>query len=172
MKTSVLGLGNVLMGDDAFGPHVVMALHAGWEIPEEVTVLDLGTPGTDLLPFVTEPEALILVDAVHAEGTPGELCLFHRDDILRHADPPRLAPREAGLKETLLMAELQGRGPREILLVGVIPGRVESGIGLSTEVREAVPAAAEWVIRELARLQVPLRRRPVREEREIWWETR
>lgn len=172
MKTSVLGLGNVLMGDDAFGPHVVMALHAGWEIPEEVAVLELGTPGTDLLPFVTEAEALILVDAVHTEGTPGELRLFHRDEILRHAHPQRLGPHDPGLKEALLRAEFQGRGPQEILLVGVIPGRVESGIGLSPEVRQAVPAAAEWVIRELARLQVPLRKRPVREEIEIWWETR
>jgi hydrogenase maturation protease len=172
MKISVLGLGNVLMGDDAFEPHVIMALEAGWEFPEEVTVLDLGTPGTDLLPYVTEAEALILVDAVRAEGAPGEMRFFHRDEILRHPHPPRLSPHDPGVKEALLSAEFHGQGPREVLLVGVIPARVESGISLSAEVRQAVPAAAEWVIRELVRLGAPLRKRPGRKGHEIWWETR
>jgi hydrogenase maturation protease len=172
MKTAVLGLGNVLMGDDAFGPHVILELLADWEFPEEVSVLDLGTPGTDLLPFISEAEALILVDSVRAEGAPGELRLFHRGEILRHPPGPRLSPHDPGLKEALLSAEFHGRGPREVLLVGAIPARVESGIGLSPKVMQAVPAAAEQVVRELTRLGVPPRRRARRKSQEIWWESR
>lgn len=51
---AVLGLGNVLMGDDGFGPTVIRELEAAWTPHPEVELLDLGTPGLDLLPFVSD----------------------------------------------------------------------------------------------------------------------
>ena len=137
MSVRVIGLGNVLMGDDGFGPHVIAALQACCDFSEDVAVLDLGTPGLDLTPFVTDADALIVVDTVNSHGAPGELRLYHRDQILRYAPQARLGPHDPSLKEALLLAEMTGCAPRHVLLVGAIPEKTETGHGP----RHALPAA-------------------------------
>jgi len=171
-RIGVLGLGNVLMGDDAFGPWVVQLLVAEHEFPPEVQVEDLGTPGLDLIPYVSELEALVLVDTVRAEAPPGSLRLYRREDLLRHAPQARLSPHDPGVKEALLTAEFAGRGPREVLLVGAVPARTAMGVGLSPPLREAVPSAAGLVLRELERLGCPARRRSQTRPPDVWWEAR
>jgi hydrogenase maturation protease len=166
----VVGLGNVLMGDDAFGPWVVQVLLAEHLFAEDVAVNDLGTPGLDLVPWVTNLEALILVDTVRAEAPPGTIRLYRRDDILKHPPQPRLSPHDPGLKEALLTAEFAGQAPREVLLVGAVPERTEMGVGLSPAVRGAVSPAAFEVLRELERLGRPATRRDTPTKPQIWWE--
>jgi hydrogenase maturation protease len=166
----VLGLGNVLMGDDAFGPWVVQLLLAEHEFAADVSVADLGTPGLDLIPYVADLEALILLDTVRADAPAGTLRLYRRDDLLRHAPQPRLSPHDPGVKEALLSAEFAGRSPREVLLVGVVPRQTAMGVGLSPPLRAAVAVAAATVTRELERLGRPVRRREVARPPDIWWE--
>ncbi len=166
----VLGLGNVLMGDDAFGPWVVQLLLAEHEFAPDVSVAELGTPGLDLIPYVADLEALVLVDTVRADAPAGTLRLYRRDALLRHAPQPRLSPHDPGVKEALLSAEFAGRSPREVLLVGAVPEQTVLGVGLSASLRAAVPLAAAEVIRELERLGRPARRRDVARPPEVWWE--
>jgi hydrogenase maturation protease len=166
----VLGLGNVLMGDDAFGPWVVQMLLAEHTFPEDVVVNDLGTPGLDLMPWVSDLEALILIDTVRAEAPPGTIRLYRRDDILRHPPGARLSPHDPGVKEALLTAEFAGQAPHEVLLVGAVPERTEMGVGLSAAVREAVSLAAHEVLHELARLGRGGERRDPPGPPHIWWE--
>lgn len=169
-KVAVVGLGNVLLGDDGFGPHVVQVLLAGWDFEPDVAVHDLGTPGLDLAPWIHGVEALILVDAVRSEASPGTLRLYRRDDILSHPPGPRVSPHDPGLHEALLAAELAGCGPREVLLVGVVPQSCALGPGLSAPVRSAVAAACEAVIAELHRLGRPATRRRRPGQPDLWWE--
>jgi hydrogenase maturation protease len=169
-NVAVLGLGNVLMGDDALGPTVIKVLEAEYEFPTGVSVQDLGTPGLDLTPYLAGVEALIVVDTVRASGAPGEVRLYRRDEILKHPPQPRLSPHDPGLKEALLTMEFSGSGPREVLLVGVIPAEVRTGVGLSQAVRAAVPAAVAEVVQELARLEVAPRPRPAPAPADLWWE--
>ncbi len=172
VSIGVLGLGNVLMSDDAFGPWVVQVLLADHEFPPEVRVEDLGTPGLDLIPYLSDLEALVLVDTVRADAPPGSLRLYRREDLLRHAPQARLSPHDPGVKEALLTAEFAGGGPREVLLVGAVPARTGMGVGLSPPLREAVPSAAGLVLRELERLGCPVRRRRQTLSPDVWWEAR
>jgi hydrogenase maturation protease len=169
-RIAVVGLGNVLMEDDAFGPWVIQVLLAEHEFPADVAVLDLGTPGLDLTPYITGLEALILVDTVRSEAPPGSLRLYRRDEILRHPPQPRLSPHDPALKEALLTAEFAGIGPREVLLIGVVPDRTGTGVGLSAPVGAAIRAAVDEVRRELERLGA--RSSPSREPLvpAVWWE--
>ncbi len=130
-RITVVGLGNVLMGDDALGPYAVRVLEAGYEFPAGTQVLDLGTPGLDLQPYITGLDALILVDTVSSKGEPGEVRTYRKPDILRHAPQPRLSPHDPGVKEALLTAEFEGTAPAEVYLVGVIPGSSAMGTGLT-----------------------------------------
>ena len=168
--TAVLGLGNVLMGDDALGPWVVAQLLARWEFPADVEVHDLGTPGLDLHPFLAGRTTLILVDVVRADDPPGTLKLYDKDQLLRHAPGPRVSPHDPGVKETLLALDFAGDGPREVVLVGVVPQDTDPGTGLSAPVQAAAARAEEAVLAELARRGHVVTRREPPAEPDLWWE--
>jgi hydrogenase maturation protease len=170
VKARVLGLGNVLLGDDALGPTVAHRLAAGWSFPEGVEVLDLGTPGLDLIPYVTGVDVVVLVDTVKAAAPPGSLRVYGREDILRHPPGPRLSPHDPGVKEALLTAALMGEAPREVRLVGVVPERVDTGIGLSPALRAALPVVEAAVVAELQRLGLTPQPVVVPADPQLWWE--
>lgn len=166
----VLGLGNVLTGDDGFGPSVISALQAAFEWPEHVEVIDVGTPGLDLTPFVSEADVVIFVDTVKSEGAPGELRLYDKAAILRHAPQPRLSPHDPGVKEVLLMLDFAQRGPADVLLVGAIPQACPTEPGLSDAVRAAVAPAVDAVLRALRDRGVEPVRRALEGPVVPWWE--
>ena len=170
MRIAVIGIGNVLTGDDAVGPTVVRMLEAAYEAPDDVLVLDAGTPGLDLTAYLAGLEAAVLVDAVRAKGAPGDLRVYGREELLSR--PPALAtsPHDPGVREALLHAQFMGVAPGTVRLVGVIPAQVETGIGLSAPVRAAVPAALARVREELAALGAPLRERVPPRDPDLWWE--
>lgn len=168
---AVVGLGNVLMGDDAFGPYVVQVLLAGYAFPPEVEVVDLGTPGLDLTPHVSDRRALVLIDTVHSSGQPGELRSYTREDVLRHPPQARLSPHDPGVKEALLLADLEGRGPEHVRLLGVIPASTATGTGLSPAVEAAVPATVERVLATLDELGVRVVKRETPVAPDLWWQS-
>lgn len=146
----VVGLGNVLMGDDGAGPWVVEELLGRFTFPDGVVVFDLGTPGLDLTPFLSGASTVILVDTVRSDGPPGTLRTYDKEEILRHAPGPRVSPHDPGVKEALQTLELAGTGPTEVLLVGIVPGKVEMSVALTPPVREAIGRAADEVVALLA----------------------
>ncbi len=168
-RVVVLGVGNVLMGDDALGPAIIKHLEAAYEFPKGVSVFDAGTPGLDLTPYIADKDALIVVDTVDAEGQAGELRQYRREAVLKYAPLPRLNPHEPGLKEALLTLEFSGGGPEEVLLVGVIPSQVEPGAGLSPAVEAAVPDVLSAVVQELERLGAPPIPKPSPDVPDLWW---
>ena len=170
MKICLMGVGNVLMGDDALGPFVLKSLEAAWELPSSVTVFDAGTPGLDLTIFLDGFDALIAVDALQARGAPGEVRCYRRAELLAGALPVVVSPHEPTLREALLRLDVFGRCPAEVLLVGAIPGSVATGIGLSDGVRRAIPAIETQVLRELERLGAPATRRAAPQPADPWWE--
>jgi hydrogenase maturation protease len=166
----VIGLGNVLMGDDAFGPYVIQVLEAEYEFPERVVLMDLGTPSLDLATYIEDLEVLIILDSVGAQGPPGSLRTYRREELLSRPLEPRTNAHEPGLKEALLVSEFRGRGPREALFVGVVPEQTSTSVGLSKAVSESIPRAVEEVLRELRRQGAAGRRRRRPRVPQVWWE--
>lgn len=148
----VLGLGNVLLGDDGVGVRVVEALGRLAErdpgaLPRGTRLLDGGTLGLGLLGCVEGARALVLVDAVNIGRRPGTVIVL---------DEERLSPRAGGGRSSrggvgalLATARLMGILPPEVSLVGVEVGAIEVGSTLSPEVRAALPGAVDRVRREL-----------------------
>jgi len=167
---ALLGIGNVLMGDDGLGPTMVKRLEAAYRFPPELRLVEIGTPGLDLIPYVSGLDLLIVVDTVHADAPPGTLRRYGKEAILAHVPQARIGPHEPTLKEALLTADFAGEGPSEVVLLGVVPGQCEPGAGLSQPVKTALPDLELTLLAELAtRGLIPVpRERP--EEPEIWWE--
>ena len=170
-RTAVLGLGSVLMGDDAAGPHVLRRLEAEYELPPEIELLDLGTPGPELAHIVEGLDALIVIDTIKAPGGPGDLHVLRREEILSgNGAPDRLSPHDPSLRGALVAASLLGRSPQDVLLIGIVPGASHLGIGLSPGVRAALWGATAMVATELERLGYVVPRREDGAGGEAWWE--
>jgi hydrogenase maturation protease len=170
-RTAVLGLGSVLMGDDAAGPYVLHRLQAEFELPPEVEILDLGTPGPELTHVIEGLDALIVIDTIQARGEPGDLVLLRRAEILNgQGAPDRLSPHDPSLRSSLVAAGLLGHSPEDVLLIGIVPGDSHLGIGLSPRVSTKLWGATAVAAAELERLgyEVPRRREARRET--VWWE--
>jgi hydrogenase maturation protease len=175
-RITVLGLGSVLQGDDAFGPWVLARLAAHWELPEGVELLDAGTPGPELGHYLLGLDALVVVDTVRAGPAgggkpPGTLLRYRRDEILKHPPQPRMSPHDPSLKDALATAEMAGQPLSEVLLVGAVPESTELGTGLSDAVRGALDGAEEAVVEELHRLGAAVARRDEPLPLDVWWET-
>ena len=142
------------MNDDAAGVLVVQALAEKFNFTDELTLLDGGTLGLDILPYLEGIDRLLVVDAVATGGSPGALVRMTGDDIPL-ALATKVSPHQMGLKDLLLVADLQGYAPAEMVLWGVQPGSIEMDMELSPEVATAVPILMERVLDELASWGIP-----------------
>jgi hydrogenase maturation protease len=165
----VLGLGNVLMSDDGFGPYVVRVLEAHYDCPAGVEYVDAGTPGLDLTPFLLGAEAVIFVDTVTSRGTPGEIRVYDRDEILKYPPQTRTGGHDPALKEALLRVAAVDGGPAAVTLIGCIPQWVATGVALSPSVQDAVPRAVVAVVDALVRLGTSPKLRPRPVPPDLWW---
>jgi hydrogenase maturation protease len=147
----VLGLGNVLLTDDGVGPAAVVRLQDRYSTPDGVRVLDGGTLGLALLHYVEDCETLVIVDAVKADAVPGTLVRLTGDDV-GAAVATRLSPHQVGVADLLEGADLLGRKPPIIVLLGIVPESIELGFGLSPSVERAMPDLVDLVVQETASL--------------------
>lgn len=147
--TLVLGIGNLIMTDDSVGVRTVHLLKERYRFPDNVSVMDGGTLGLDLLHYLEGVQRLIVVDAVETGCPPGTLVRLTGEEI-NIAFRTKLSPHQMGLQDLLLVAELQGFVPAEMVLLGVQPGEIGMGIGLTPAVAAQVEPLVRDVLKELA----------------------
>lgn len=143
-RVLVAGIGNVLRGDDGFGPAVVRALEAAGPLPPGVRAVELGIGGLGLVQELMDGyDALLVVDAVDRGREPGALFVLE-PSVPELAEVPEVdrlelsAPHEAVLGRTLIVARSVGALPPRVRLVGCQPGETEE---LSTELSPALERA-------------------------------
>ena len=141
--TVVLGVGNLLLGDDGVGVHVADRLAEGGLGPE-VRIMDGGTLGLDLLPELDGVRRLVIVDAVDHRMPAGTVGTWRGEDVVRIFSRP-LSVHQVGVDALLGTMRLVGTLPPEVVVVGVQPADLEPGIGLSEPVAAAVPALIRLV---------------------------
>jgi hydrogenase maturation protease len=176
-RIAVIGIGNVLMGDDGFGPHVATLLDAWYEWPDDVQVVELGTQGLELTPFVRDVEALVVVSSVHHGGEPGTLRVLTKAEVMDPSIPAatpslRMSPYEPHIRGHVQKLEWMGSPPRDLWVLGAAPESIELIGGLTPRVRAALPAAVEEVLAIVRGLGVEPRAREPRPQVSPWWETR
>jgi hydrogenase maturation protease len=144
----VAGIGNIFLGDDAFGVEVVKELTRS-ELPEGVNAVDFGIRGYDLAYAIMDGyAATVLVDATARGNAPGTLYLIE-------LDPEGLAKLEEvpdghslGPVQVLRLVQSLGGEIRQLYLVGCEPAVLETEdgeISLSESVRAAVPEAVGMI---------------------------
>ncbi len=154
----VLGLGNVLCGDDGAGVVVVHRLRREWSLPRDVRVVDGGTLGLDLLALVAASDRVILVDAVRSDSPAGSLVRLSGDEVAP-AVYERLSPHQIGVADLIAGAALVDRYPQDVVIVGVVPEMTDLQLGCTPVVTESLSGLLDAVLDEIrARGYEPVRR--------------
>jgi len=168
-RVSVVGLGNVLLGDDGFGPLVVEMFRCAYECDSNVEILDLGTPGFDLAPYLYDAELAVIADAVHAEEKPGTLCIYCEADLLARRARLRLTAHDPAIQESLAQLRLAGHAPSELIIIGVVPESCGLGKGFSPSVLRTSLVAVDNIARLLVERDIDCRRRHAPVQPKLWW---
>jgi len=143
----VIGLGNILLGDDGIGVHVIRRLATNPGIPPGLRPLDGGTLGFRLMDAFARWDAILLVDAAELGEPAGTIRLLERDALNRHVRRGgRVSAHEAGLVDLLTLAKLEGHAPSHLALLGVQPERIDWNETLSVPLARALPGACQMAI--------------------------
>ncbi len=151
-KVLILGVGNLLLGDDGFGVHLINSL-AETSFPPNVQLLEAGTVSHQLIPLLREIDHLIIIDVVEAGDAPGSIFRFSPEDM-QFSKEQMVSLHQISLIDVLMMAEMTGGRPKTII-IGVQPKDVSSwSLELSDEVRAVIPKVKDLIFDELKKLQV------------------
>lgn len=155
----ILGAGNLLLSDDGVGVHTIRRLLEAVELPEEVRVLDGGTLGLNLLPFLEGISYLVIVDAMETGQPPGTLRRVAGDDVPAYLSI-KMSPHQIGIPDMLFAAKLRDLYPREVVVWGVQPASTEVSLELTPPVAAQVDVLVQKILAELARWGIEVHARP------------
>lgn len=161
--TLVLGIGNVLWADEGFGVRCAETLNQRFEFAPGVRIMDGGTQGIFLLPWVRSAQRLLIFDAIDFGLPPATLRLIIGDAVPSYMGAKKVSMHQAGFQEVLSSAQLSGEFPDHVALVGVQPAVLNDyGGSLTAGVKAQIDPAVELACDVLRDWKVAYRRRTTR----------
>jgi hydrogenase maturation protease len=148
----VLGIGNILWADEGFGVRCVEALNALYEFGDNVTLMDGGTQGLYLLPYIEDTRRLIVFDAVDYSMQPGEMVVATDNDVPRFMGVKKMSLHQTGFQEVIMSAALLDKLPESMVLIGVQPEELDDYGGslrdiVKSKIEPALDITLEWLTR-------------------------
>lgn len=140
LKINVLGLGNVIYGDEGFGVEAVRLLEKTADFPENVHLIDGGTQGVYLLDYLESTDRLLIFDAIIPQDHEFKVYTYQREDLPAFIHR-KMSSHQMGLSELISLAKLHGKEPEKMVLIGVPPKQLDMQVGLSPEVSALLPKA-------------------------------
>jgi len=146
----VLGIGNLLWADEGFGIRSLEQLDAEWTFRPGVHLLDGGTQGLYLLPYVEGCRRLLILDAVDYGLQPGTLKVVRDDEVPAFMGVKKMSLHQTGFQEVLCVAKLRGWNPDNVTLIGCQPEILDDyGGSLSDTVKSRIPEALNLALETL-----------------------
>ncbi|MDP2846377.1 MAG: hydrogenase maturation protease, partial [Candidatus Methanoperedens sp.] len=147
-KVVVIGVGNLLMGDDGIGIHAVEALRKE-KLPSNVAVFSAETRAFDALEYMDGSDKAVIVDAYKKGGVPGSIYRFTFDPAGEIDESMNLSMHDINFVDALRAGRGIYKLPKEIVIIGVEPELLECRLGLSFKLNDAIPRIIEAVKSEL-----------------------
>ena len=154
----ILGIGNLLFSDEGFGIRVIKLLEEKYKFAQNVSTVDGGVLGLNLLGFISEADHLIVVDAMKNGGEPGSLYRIEGEAI-----PERIRAKnslhQVDFLEALTLCQAFDKVP-EVVILGVEPEDIETlSVELTAATGEKIDEMIGMILAELDRLGVSYYRR-------------
>ena len=141
----IVGVGNILLGDEGIGIHVIKKLER-LDLPANVEILDMGVAAFSLIPHIPGREKIIIVDAVKAGGKAGSIYRFSIDEIQKEKDK-HLSLHEVSIGD--IWSFVQPHTSTEVVVIGVEPGQIKWGMELSPSLKEKIPQVVNLILKEI-----------------------
>jgi hydrogenase maturation protease len=152
-QITVLGVGNILFRDEGVGIRVIERLMEKYEFPENVSLVDGGVLGLNLLGVLSDADRLIVADAIRNGGNPGDLYRLVGEEIPRRVYAKN-SLHQVDLLEALTLCQALDRVP-ETVIIGIEPEDISTlSIDLSETIRSRIDRLVEMVLEELHELGV------------------
>lgn len=144
----VLGVGNILLTDEGLGVHVVKELKENYNFTPEISLIDGGTMGMELLTYMRGMKRILLIDAINGGEAPGTVYEFpHRE--LEQYFTEHISVHEVGMQDILRIRAIQENPLEDAVVIGVEPESLEIGFEPSAPVQAVLPEVKERVLRVL-----------------------
>jgi hydrogenase maturation protease len=145
---TILGIGNLLMGDEGVGIHVIDSIYSTYSFSPAINFIDGGTIGIDLIPYFEECKKMMIIDAVDSQEEPGYIVTLENDAI-HYRFNTKLSLHHAGLSDVLSIIKLQEIDAPDMILIGIQPQIVEMGLELSATVGDKMPQIINIITNKL-----------------------
>jgi len=147
MRTLVLGLGNLVHGDDGLGVHAIERLQKDARVPPGVVLMDGGTQGLSLIPHISGFERVLVIDAIDVGKAPGTLIRLEGESV--HKMPGKPSVHQLGFADLMIGLQLLGECPAEVVVLGVQPQSTEWTAELTAPVHASLEELTALVIEQL-----------------------
>ncbi|KAA3627709.1 MAG: HyaD/HybD family hydrogenase maturation endopeptidase [Proteobacteria bacterium] len=160
MSVLVLGVGNILLKDEGIGVRVIEELEKRYDFPKSVELLDGGTAGMELMNTMANRDCLILVDAVKTGAPPATVVRLAGDEVPAFFRA-KVSPHQVGLSDVLAALTVTNEKPANVVVIGVVPKDLGTGLAMSPEIEEKMEEMIERVVAELSGVGLAPRRNGV-----------
>ncbi len=143
----ILGLGNVLRGDDGVGPKIISELQKKI-LPLPVNLIDVGSDAFTILEHLIDKDPVVIIDCAKMGKSPGEVARFKINKSNFKSVDSLISIHGFGFSDVFNMAESLG-GAAECIIIGVEPKSVEVNTAFSEEVKNSFPLIIQMVIEEI-----------------------
>ena len=155
----VLGLGNTLHSDDSVGPRAIERLRSDPRVSADVTLIEGGTLGLELLTYVWDCSYLLVLDAVNCGQPPGTLVRMSGEQL--RTLPGNGSVHQLGVADLLVALRVLAKPQPTVVLLGLQPAKTDWGTELSPPVEAAMDSLIDAAIAELSnRVQAASDTRP------------
>ncbi|MBM9616296.1 HyaD/HybD family hydrogenase maturation endopeptidase [Desulfobulbus rhabdoformis] len=151
----IMGLGNLLLGDEGFGIHCIQYLEEHYQLPKNVEVIDGGTGGILLAPFIEEHDELWVIDVVDLEDEPGSVHYFTDVDVRSGDIQTRMSPHQIGMLDILDICRIRGKVPQRVHFIAVVPESLDAGMELTPLLQGRIQDVLQILAEKLGE-EVPL----------------
>jgi len=148
-KILIAGIGNLLLGDEGIGVHVIRELSKK-ALPEEVELAEIGTATFELARVMQGKDKVIIVDAVLTEEPPGTIFKLTPNDFKGGERKLLTHLHQYGIIEALESAALMGTTP-DVVIFGITPKDYQTpSLELTPELKRFLPGIVEAILTEIA----------------------
>ena len=147
-KILVMGVGNILMADEGIGVEIVNKMQA-LDLPDHVELLDGGTAGLDLMPYMKDKKKIIIIDCIDTEDPPGTVYRMTPLDLEEISTFTISSMHQIGLAETIQMSRLLGNNA-DVIIIGIAPKNFKKySLEISPELEGVIDRVIEIVLQEI-----------------------
>ncbi len=152
-RNAIIGLGNPLRQDDGIG---VILLHQLKEhadtLPLDLTLVDAGTPGMNLLHLLTKYNKILLIDAINLNQPPGTSRCFTLNDITQNTTTTNKNPHTPNILQVIKLSQQLDEQPDELYFFGIQPHSTSYTDTLSTTLQRRLPTLLQTLTQEISRI--------------------